>query len=146
MRNISLCNGALRSAADRLGRADSAEDGDFAESDRHRIVNSYANGRPIQYCVRARTKTFGSPKLVATKSGELRGTVDNSNTTSLAADTSQQPFLLAHGTGDGGRETTVFYFVEGSPVNQGSKRTMLAERLATTATIDQGSERRAQPR
>jgi len=54
--------------------------------------------------------------------------------------------VLAPGTGDGGRETTVFCFVEGSPVNQGSKRTMLVERLATTGTIDQGSGRRAQPR
>jgi len=41
---------------------------------------------------------------------------------------------------------TIFYLVEGSPVSRGSKRTMLVERLATIATIDQGSERRAQPR
>src|SRR5262249_61723581 len=40
---------------------------------------------------------------------------------------------------------TIFYLVEGSPVSRGSKWTMLVERLATIATIDQGSERRAQP-
>src|SRR5262249_3049318 len=41
---------------------------------------------------------------------------------------------------------TIFYLVEGTPVSRGSKWTMLVERLATIATIDQGSERRAQPR
>jgi hypothetical protein len=75
-------------------------------------------------------------EVAGNKIGELRAAVDNSNAISVAS----------HSTGDGGRETAVFYFVEGSPVNQGSKRTMLVERLATTATIDQGSERRAQPR
>ena len=98
------------------------------------------SGRSVPFAPRTKAGGEFTNKLVEIGDVELAAEGEDWQNSRLKAAST------AHSTGDGGRETMVFYFVEGSPVNQGSKRTMLVERLATTATIDQGSERRAQPR
>ena len=96
------------------------------------------SGRRVPFV--PRTKVGGEFTNKVVEIGQLAAEAETGRTRG------QKPPVLAPSTGDGGRETTVFYFVEGSPVTQGSKRTMLVERLATTGTIDPGSARRAQPR
>src|SRR6516164_3673982 len=98
------------------------------------------SGRRVPFAPRTKVGGEFTNKLVEIGDAELAAEGETGRTQG------QKRPVLAPSTGDGGRETTVFYVVEGSPVNQGSKRTMLVERLATTGTIDQGSARQAQPR
>jgi DNA-binding beta-propeller fold protein YncE len=109
----------------------------FSESDSEQNDNAKRSaGSPPVVTSTASTASLGgaaeTPQLVQAMAGFGPG--------------GSSRFSRPRSTGDGRRGGHDIYLVEGSSVSRGSKRTMLVERLATTATIDQGSERRAQPR